>query len=68
MATYKYCTDINIYYRVFTGNLVLSAACLFELKMATKSLLRESKKCEKEEKAQKAKLKAAITKNNMEVY
>uniref|UniRef100_H2YN81 Charged multivesicular body protein 1a n=1 Tax=Ciona savignyi TaxID=51511 RepID=H2YN81_CIOSA len=42
--------------------------CLFELKMATKSLLRESKKCEKEEKVQKAKLKAAIQKNNMEVY
>ena len=35
--------------------------------MATKSLLRESKKCEKEEKVQKTKLKQAIQKNNMEV-
>lgn len=41
-------------------------SCLFELKMATKSLLRESKKCEKEEKVQKGKLKQAIQKNNME--
>jgi len=40
--------------------------CLFELKFGGKQLLRESKKCEKEEKAQKAKLKKAITQNNME--
>jgi len=40
--------------------------CLFELKFGSKQLLRESKKCEKEEKVQKAKLKKAITQNNME--
>jgi len=40
--------------------------CLFELKMGHKSLLRESKRCEKEEKSQKNKLKQAIAKNNME--
>ena len=37
---------------------------LFNLKFATKSLLRESKKCEKDEKAEKAKVKTAIQKNN----
>jgi len=40
--------------------------CQFQLKLAGKSLLRESKRCEKEEKAQKVKLKQAIAKNNME--
>merc|ERR1712020_364299 len=39
---------------------------LFNLKFATKSLLRESKKCEKDEKAEKAKVKTAIQKNNTE--
>ena len=38
-----------------------------ELKLAGKSLLRESKNCEKEEKAQKVKLKKAIAKSDMEV-
>jgi charged multivesicular body protein 1 len=37
---------------------------LFNLKFATKNLLRESKKCEKQEKADKAKVKTAIQKNN----
>ena len=37
---------------------------LFNLKFASKSLLRESKKCEKEEKADKGKVKTAIQKNN----
>ncbi len=40
---------------------------LFNLKFASKQLLRDSKKCEKEEKAEKLKLKKAIEKGNMEV-
>lgn len=39
---------------------------LFNLKFASKNLSRESKKCEKEEKAEKAKVKTAIQKNNTE--
>jgi len=39
---------------------------LFNLKFATKNLIRESKKCEKQEKADKAKVKTAIQKNNTE--
>lgn len=39
----------------------------FNLKMAAKQLEKESKRCEKEEKAEKLKLKRAIQKNNMEV-
>jgi len=40
--------------------------CLFELKFGAKQLKMQSKKCEKEEKVQKAKLKKAIQQNNME--
>ena len=40
---------------------------LFNLKFASKQLLRDSKKCEKEEKAERAKLKKAMEKGNMEV-
>ena len=40
---------------------------LFNLKFAAKQLLRDSKKCEKEEKAERAKLKKAMEKGNMEV-
>ena len=40
---------------------------LFNLKFASKQLLRDSKKAEKEEKAEKTKLKKAIEKGNMEV-
>jgi len=40
--------------------------CQFQLKLAGKNLLRESKRCEKEEKAQKVKLKKAIAKSDME--
>ncbi|XP_033976950.1 charged multivesicular body protein 1b-like [Trematomus bernacchii] len=39
---------------------------LFNLKIATKELQRNSKKCDKEEKAEKAKVKQAIQKGNME--
>merc|ERR1712062_149734 len=39
---------------------------LSNLKFAAKQLLRDSKKCEKEEKAERAKLKKAIQKGNME--
>merc|ERR1712189_127338 len=39
---------------------------LFNLKFAAKNLERQSKKCEKEEKAEKAKLKRAIQKGNLE--
>lgn len=39
---------------------------LFNLKFASKNLSRESKKCEKEEKAEKTKVKTAIQKNNTE--
>ena len=39
---------------------------LFNLKCAAKELERNSKKCDKEEKAEKAKLKKAIEKGNME--
>lgn len=39
---------------------------LFNLKFAAKELERNSKKCEKEEKVEKVKLKKAIQKNNME--
>ncbi|XP_043188874.1 charged multivesicular body protein 1b-like [Amphibalanus amphitrite] len=39
---------------------------LFNLKFAAKEMVRNSKKCEKEEKAEKAKLKKAIQKGNME--
>merc|ERR1712126_715648 len=40
---------------------------LFNLKFASKELERNSKKCDKEEKVEKAKLKKAIEKGNMEV-
>ena len=40
---------------------------LFNLKFAAKQLHRDSKKCEKEEKAERAKLKKAMEKGNMEV-
>jgi charged multivesicular body protein 1 len=40
---------------------------LFNMKFAVKELERNSKKCEKEEKAEKLKCKKAIAKNNMEV-
>jgi len=40
---------------------------LFNLKFAVKEFERNSKKCEKEEKAERAKLKKAIAKGNMEV-
>uniref|UniRef100_A0AAY5EAD0 Charged multivesicular body protein 1B n=1 Tax=Electrophorus electricus TaxID=8005 RepID=A0AAY5EAD0_ELEEL len=40
---------------------------LFNLKFAAKELQRSSKKCDKEEKAEKAKVKKAIQKGNMEV-
>lgn len=40
---------------------------LFNLKFAAKDLQRNSKKCEKEEKSEKAKVKKAIQKGNMEV-
>ncbi|XP_068600211.1 charged multivesicular body protein 1b [Brachionichthys hirsutus] len=40
---------------------------LFNLKFASKELLRNSKKCDKEEKAEKLKVKKAIQKGNMEV-
>ena len=39
---------------------------LFNLKFAAKDLERNSKKCDKEEKAEKLKLKKAIEKGNME--
>lgn len=39
---------------------------LFNLKFAAKDLERQSKKCEKEEKAEKVKLKKAIAKGNMD--
>lgn len=39
---------------------------LFNLRFAAKNLERSSKKCEKEEKAEKAKLKKAIQKGNLE--
>uniref|UniRef100_A0A8C9TFK9 Charged multivesicular body protein 1B n=1 Tax=Scleropages formosus TaxID=113540 RepID=A0A8C9TFK9_SCLFO len=40
---------------------------LFNLKFAAKELQRNSKKCDKEEKAEKTKVKKAIQKGNMEV-
>ncbi|XP_041846690.1 charged multivesicular body protein 1b-1-like [Melanotaenia boesemani] len=40
---------------------------LFNLKFAAKELQRNSKKCDKEEKAEKTKVKQAIQKGNMEV-
>jgi len=40
---------------------------LFNLKFAVKELERNSKKCEKEEKAEKLKTKKAIQKGNMDV-
>ena len=40
---------------------------LFNLKFAAKELGRNAKKCDKEEKAKKAKIKKAIQKGNMEV-
>ncbi|KAJ8266448.1 hypothetical protein GJAV_G00130540 [Gymnothorax javanicus] len=40
---------------------------LFNLKFAAKNLQRSAKKCEKEEKAEKAKVKKAIQKGNVEV-
>ena len=38
---------------------------LFNLKFASKQLLRDSKRCEKEEKVEKTKLKKAIEKGNI---
>lgn len=52
------------------GNEMSSSAMekhLFNLKFATKELERNSKRCEKEEKAEKAKTKQAIQKGNMDV-
>ncbi|CAH1109137.1 unnamed protein product [Psylliodes chrysocephalus] len=52
------------------GNEMSSSAMekhLFNLKFAVKELERNSKKCEKEEKQEKAKTKQAIQKGNMEV-
>jgi len=52
------------------GNDMSSSAMekhMFNLKFASKQLQRDSKRCEKEEKAEKAKLKKAIEKGNMEV-
>ncbi|CAB1352718.1 unnamed protein product, partial [Coregonus sp. 'balchen'] len=40
---------------------------LFNLKFSAKELQRNSKKCDKEEKAEKAKVKKAIQKGNVEV-
>merc|ERR1712060_124857 len=40
---------------------------LFNLKFASKQLQRDSKRCEKEEKIEKTKLKKAVEKGNMEV-
>jgi charged multivesicular body protein 1 len=40
---------------------------LFNLKFAVKDFERNAKKCDKEEKAEKVKLKKAIQKGNMEV-
>ncbi len=40
---------------------------LFNLKFASKQLLRDSKKCDKEEKIERGKLKKAIEKGNMDV-
>jgi charged multivesicular body protein 1 len=39
---------------------------IFQLKFTSKSLVREAKKCEKEEKAEKLKVKKAMEKNNMD--
>ena len=39
---------------------------LFDLKMASKTLQRESKKCEKEEAKEKKLIKTCIEKNNLE--
>uniref|UniRef100_A0A8C5TJ18 Charged multivesicular body protein 1B n=2 Tax=Passeriformes TaxID=9126 RepID=A0A8C5TJ18_9PASS len=47
--------------------LTCTAEHLFNLKFAAKELNRNSKKCDKEEKAEKAKIKKAIQKGNMEV-
>ncbi|NXK09493.1 CHM1B protein, partial [Herpetotheres cachinnans] len=47
--------------------LTCAAEHLFNLKFAAKELNRNSKKCDKEEKAEKAKIKKAIQKGNMEV-
>ncbi|NWX20708.1 CHM1B protein, partial [Aegotheles bennettii] len=47
--------------------LTRAAEHLFNLKFAAKELNRNSKKCDKEEKAEKAKIKKAIQKGNMEV-
>ncbi|KAM6061526.1 charged multivesicular body protein 1b isoform 2-T2 [Chlamydotis macqueenii] len=49
------------------GPLTCGAEHLFNLKFAAKELNRNSKKCDKEEKAEKAKIKKAIQKGNMEV-
>ncbi|XP_054260532.1 charged multivesicular body protein 1b [Macrosteles quadrilineatus] len=49
------------------GILNTSTYHLFNLKFAVKELERNSKRCEKEEKAEKAKTKKAIQKGNMEV-
>ncbi|XP_054260520.1 uncharacterized protein LOC128985164 [Macrosteles quadrilineatus] len=52
---------------VGVGILNTSTYHLFNLKFAVKELERNSKRCEKEEKAEKAKTKKAIQKGNMEV-
>ncbi len=52
---------------LFTMSAAQMEKHLFNLKFASKQLLRDSKKAEKEEKAEKLKLKKAIEKGNMEV-
>ncbi|CAN0282925.1 unnamed protein product [Lampetra fluviatilis] len=47
--------------------LTVTSEHLFNLKFAAKELTRSSKKCDKEEKTEKAKVKRAIAKGNMEV-
>eukprot|EP00250_Pteridium_aquilinum_P002620 c12842_g2_i1 orf=1-222(-) len=39
---------------------------IFQLKFTSKSLVRQAKKCEKEEKSEKVKVKKAIEKGNMD--
>lgn len=55
------------YYFLFFIYLNSSSDHLFNLKFAVKELERNAKKCEKEEKLEKAKTKKAIQKGNVEV-
>lgn len=63
----KLCFSNFCFIHFFSLTHIVTLEHLFNLKFAVKDLERNSKKCEKEEKLEKAKAKKAIQKGNMDV-